>query len=471
MHYLRPTRLRDHLRADAMILGCSTNMKHVISFVGACLGAALFAACGGGNNGLSSSLPTSVAPQIGTRLSQSSAGLPAERMRLRPAYSVLYSFKGRPDDGASPVAGLLNVNGTLYGTTYLGGADCSSNGGCGTVFAITPSGNETVLHNFGGLGDGTGPRARLINVNGTLYSTTQYAGGSGCSGYGCGTVFSTTTSGKETVLYSFGGGSGDGANPGAGLIHVNRTLYGTTQFGGSGSCSYSGHSGCGTVFAMSTNGKERVLHSFVGGKREGKFPYAALINFNGTLYGTTYNGGGNNRGTVFKIALSGSETVLHSFKGGTEDGANPYAGLINVNGTLYGTTLQGGANCNVSAGCGTVFAITSSGKQTVLHRFAGPPGDGEEPYAGLININGTLYGTTAEGGSGTGARCMVENQLLGCGTVFAITTSGVETVLHSFKGRDGVAPIAGLLNVNGTLYGTTIRGGANNEGTIFSLSP
>jgi uncharacterized repeat protein (TIGR03803 family) len=152
---------------------------------------------------------------------------------------------------------------------------------------------------------------------------------------------------------------------------------------------------------------------------------------------------------------SGKETVLHTVDGSSGDGYAPYAGLINVNGTLYGTTVQGGAYCTL--GCGTVFSITTSGTETVLHSFG--PGDGEYPYAGLIDVNGTLYGTTLEGGAGAG-------------TIFSITPSGTEKVLYGFAGEpNGFEPYAGLINVKGTLYGTTAAGGVDGDGTVFSLSP
>ena len=155
--------------------------------------------------------------------------------------------------------------------------------------------------------------------------------------------------------------------------------------------------------------------------------------------------------------------MLHSFGPyGSEDGVYPTAGLIDVNGTLYGTTGGGGASCSSSGGCGTVFSVTTSGKETVLYSFAGEP-DGEFPVAGLLNVKGTLYGTTADGG----ARCSPR----GCGTVFAITLSGAETVLHTFRRIDGEYPAASLIDVNGTLYGTTVYGGADGGGTVFSLSP
>ena len=403
-----------------------------------CATVAILAGCGGGS---------------GTPLSPSTAGLTAERRHARPAYSVLYSFKGYSDDGALPVAALINVNGTLYGTTSNGGAN-----GLGTVFAIT-SGKETVLHSFGAQGDGALPHASLINVKGTLYGTT-FEGGANCSASGgCGTVFKITTSGAETVLHSFGK-KRDGGYAGAGLINVKGTLYGTTIGGGA--------TGYGTVFAITTSGKETVLHSFGVGSLDGVFP-AGLINVKGTLYGTTYEGGAS-YGTVFSITTSGTATVLYSFAGGSGDGAFPNAGLLDVKGTLYGTTTYGGTGSCLDgrgSGCGTVFSITTSGTETVLYSFQGGSGDGKDPGAALLNVKGSLYGTT---GSGGGDRCAKHQ---GCGTVFAITTSGAETVLYSFKGGsgDGKDPLAGLINVNDMLYGTTRVGGAYGYGTVFSLSP
>jgi uncharacterized repeat protein (TIGR03803 family) len=217
-----------------------------------------------------------------------------------------------------------------------------------------------------------------------------------------------------------------------------------------------GANGDGTVFKITTSGTETVLHNFPTGSRDGYFPYAGLLDIKGTLYSTTYTGGENYFGTVFSITTSGAETVLYSFKGAPGDGLFPYAGLLNAKGTLYGATYEGGANYD-----GTVFSITTSGAETVLYSFKGGSGDGEDPEAGLINVKGTLYGTTYEGGGAAGG-----------GTVFAVTTSGKETLLHSFTGSgDGEYPIAGLIDVSGTLYGTTPAGGANDGGTVFALSP
>ena len=140
------------------------------------------------------------------------------------------------------------------------------------------------------------------------------------------------------------------------------------------------------------------------------------------------------------------------------------AQLLDINGTVYGTTKYGGANNR-----GTVFSITTSGTETVLHSFGGA-GDGVFPYGGLINVDGTLYGTTSNGGS---ISCGVRyGDIHGCGTVFKMTTFGRERVLHSFGGiGDGKYPYGGLLNVHRTLYGTTTAGGSRDAGTVFSIAP
>ena len=253
------------------------------------------------------------------------------------------------------------------------------------------------------------------------------------------------------MLYAFKGGT-DGANPTAGLLNMKGTLYGTTRSGGGGKCSTSGASGCGTVYSISTTGKEKVLYHFAG--PDGEFPTASLIELKGRLYGTTYwGGGGFGYGTVFSITTSGREHVIHSFQG-DPDGAQPDASLIKVKGMLYGTTEYGGAQ-SYQAGLGTVFSITTRGTEHVIHIFR--YGDGEFPTASLINVKGTLYGTTYGGGTHYG------------GTVFSITTSGTEHVIHSFDGGLAHGPQAGVIDVEGTLYGTTFWAGTYNDGTVFAL--
>lgn len=255
------------------------------------------------------------------------------------AEATVYSFCGKPKckDGIYPDAAFIEAKGRLYSITNAGGAYKG-----GTVFLIDPKTHaEKVLHSFGRAYDGRAPTATLISVNDTLYGTTSLGGAS----YNAGTVFSLDpATGAETMLHGFGSGQ-DGVNPYAGLLAANGMLYGTTWLGGA--------RGKGTVFAIDPDtGSETVLHSFGSGS-DGTMPYAALINVNGMLYGTTSYGGANDQGTVFAIDPStGDESVAYSFLGGS-DGANPYAGLIDVKGTLYGTTQGGGAY-----GYGTVFALT-----------------------------------------------------------------------------------------------------------------
>ena len=139
------------------------------------------------------------------------------------------------------------------------------------------------------------------------------------------------------------------------------TLYGTTSTGGAGGPAVLNKgAGCGTVFSVTPSGVESIVYSFGAAANDADYPLAGLINVNGALYGTTYLGGVlTATGTVFSVTPGGVETVVYSFKGGS-DGAGPQAGSINVGGTLYGTTTtgggQGGTSC--SGGCGTVFAIT-----------------------------------------------------------------------------------------------------------------
>lgn len=351
------------------------------------------------------------------------------------AYNVLHRFGGT--DGAQLDSGLIEVNRLLYGTTSRGGAYDR-----GTFYSMTSAGYEKVLYHFGKGSDGAKPKAGPIVVNGTFFGTTRDGGSSNS-----GTVYSMKVLvrgiGVEKILHSFTGYPSDGAGPVGGLVNVNGTLYGTTYTGGS--------SGNGTVFRITTDGKEKVIHSFAGSS-DGSQPYAGLVEVDGTLYGTTQNGGGgcpksnySGCGTVFSIDTTGAEKVLHSFAGGS-DGAYPQASLINVKGTLYGTTPDGGAGCSSSDGCGTVYSISTAGTETILHRFTDK--DGASPIAGLTDGNGTLFGATSGGGSN------------GDGVIYSITTAGVEKSLHDFRTTDdGWLPNAAPIDVNGMLYGTTEYGG------------
>jgi uncharacterized repeat protein (TIGR03803 family) len=357
-------------------------------------------------------------------------------------YGLVYSFCGQQNcvDGDNPRASLLEVNNILYGTTAEGGAH-----GDGTVFSFDPTtGIETALHSFGAGADGQQPFADLVELNGALYGTTV-AGGK----YGYGTVFSLDpVSGAEAVLHSFGK-HGDGQNPYADLQNVKGTLYGTTAYGGAAQD--------GIIFSLDPKtGRETVLHSF-GKHADGQRPYAGLLNVNGMLYGTTVFGGARGVGTIFSFdPTSGAETILYDFRNGA-DGRYPFAGLLDVGGTIYGDTVNGG-----TYGYGAAYSFDpATDVETILHAFGGS-GDGQYPYAQLIELNGTLYGTTYDGG-GT----------FGWGIAYSLDPkTGNETILYNFGApADSALPFAGLVNVNGTLYGVAATGGADGGGTVYSLTP
>jgi uncharacterized repeat protein (TIGR03803 family) len=209
-------------------------------------------------------------------------------------------------------------------------------------------------------------------------------------------------SGRVSIVYTFKGDK-DAGTPQGGLLFYKGNFYGTSSAGGSYACYFS--YGCGTVFEISPSGHETILHVFQGAWTDGALPQAGLVALNGVLYGTTLSGGSMNCGltyylpcgTVFAVTLSGHEKIIHNFAGGT-DGAYPNQ-LTVVGGTLYGTTEIGGAGCNDGFGCGTVFALTPSGQETIVHSFAGTPEDGDDPTSAPIEAGGTLYGTTAAGGT------------------------------------------------------------------------
>jgi uncharacterized repeat protein (TIGR03803 family) len=394
-------------------------------------------------------------------------------------YKTLYRFKGGK---TGPFAGLIiDKTGNLYGTTLQGGTY-----GYGTVFQLTthPGGGwtERVLHSFNNDGhDGVSSYAGLISdKEGNLYGTTYYGGNGACSSGqfpGCGTVFKLTprVSGKwqETVIYNFTAGS-DGAFPAAALtFDADGNLFGTTASGGLGSCNLGGYVGCGTVFELTpSNGgwTETVLHSF-GGGTDGQFLEGGVVEDKaGNFYGTTEEGGGSgcSCGTIFKLALSNgvwAKTLLYTFTGGADGGypiGNP---IFDSAGNLYGVTLQG-----ASHGIGTVFELMQSSggwTETVLHTFCSRTNcdDGSLPFAGpIFGQAGNLYGTTRSGGSG------------GFGVVFKLapTSNGEwnEIVLHNFLNHPGAEPYAGLIfDAAGNLYGTTAGDAVTTFGSVFEITP
>ncbi len=385
---------------------------------------------------------------------------------MAQTFTILHSFtatSGSPStnsDGAVP-NGLILSNNILYGTAAGGGSS-----GAGTVFAFNADGTGfTNLHSFTATSvtfphtnsEGANPNAGLMLSNYTLYGTTP-AGGS----WGEGAVFKLNTDGTGfTNLHSFTAEAkngaiytnSDGVLPFAGLILSSNILYGTAYQGGTG--------GFGTVFKVNTDGGGfMTLHNFTLLPDGGDLLAGLLLSGN-ALFGAASSGGSSRYyGTVFAVNTDGSGfTNLNNFT--SSDGAGPN-GLLLTGNTLYGTAQQGG-----SSGFGAVFRVNTDGSGfTNFYNFTGGS-DGANPYAGLILSNNTLYGTAAHGGSPTN------------GTVFKVNTDGTGfTTLHSFTptsgsastNDDGANPITGLILSGNTLYGTAGRGGNSGKGTVFSLS-
>jgi uncharacterized repeat protein (TIGR03803 family) len=412
--------------------------------------------------------------------------------------TVLYTFAG-VNDGTNPFYGLItDASGSLYGTTYYGGnSPCSL--GCGAVFQLTPNGSswtETVLYRFQGplQGDGAYPNSGLVmDANGALYGNTYAGGKDGQHNFG--DVFKLTPPVKkgdpwtESVLYNFT--QADGYGPYDSLIFDKAgNLYGTTR--------YFGLNGGGMVFKLSPPRKqggawtEKVLHSF-GKTGDGSGPIAGLVFKNGSLYGTTLQGGTGTGscgpcGTVFKLTppqMKGgawTETILHSFTG-AQDGGLPQAALtFDSAGALYGTTSLGGSNGCYSGTCGVVFKLSppvkegGAWKEKVLYKFPGGTAGGASIARLIFDSKGALYGMASQGGS---PNCQ---QGSGCGTVFKLTPPGTkgkawkEKTLYAFTGTtDGALPGFGaLLRIKGALYGTTINGGPSTYpfyGVVYKIVP
>ncbi|MGC9950923.1 MAG: choice-of-anchor tandem repeat GloVer-containing protein [Bryobacteraceae bacterium] len=411
---------------------------------------------------------------------------PYSAAQTPPAVTTLYTFTGQNGDGASPNGGVVpGPKGALYGTTEFGGssAACLTNG-CGTVFALEPSGPgggtwiESILHNFTSSDGATPDAGVVIGQGGVLYGTTYAGGAYGC--YDCGTVFElvppaaalATPGGTwtEDVLHSFGG-PGDASGPQTGLVvGGNGALYGTTLGPGGG-----------TVFELrppSASGgawTEIILHTFTSGHGDGVTPSGTIaLGANRALYGATLVGGAYGQGTVFELSPPATragpwkETVLYSFTGGG-DGANPYAGVVlGAHGAIYGTTQEGGGTGN-----GVVFELTppaapgGAWTESVLYNFcsAFDCSDGYVPYASLLFAQGTLYGDTYMGGA--------SNE----GALFELQPPPVPgeawtyTVLYSFTLVHGAFPSGPLfMDKDGEIYGTTFSGW-DGPGTVFKLTP
>lgn len=405
---------------------------------------------------------------VGFVLTLTSFLLPVSAFGARQ--KTLYSFAGGTD-GSYPVAGVvLDSSGNLYGVTNSGGnQECVSSlsTGCGTVFELTPGKNgtwaESVLRVFSQSADGGNPAAPVIlDPNGNLYGTTQYYGP-----FSNGVLWQLAASSggtwKENILHMFHGGR-DGFWCFGLTFDSHGHLVGTTYAGGPDDD--------GLVFRLELRGhgkwKDIVLHDFTGG-HDGSSPSDAVtFGADGKIYGTTYEGGPHLTGTVFEMQHSAgwTEKPIYTFQGlpfgKNTDGTNPTSGVIfDRAGNLYGTTDYGG-----SAGVGTVYELVPDGKgnwaESVLYTFTDGK-DGGHPNGLIMDSAGNLYGST--GGHNT------------FGSVFKLSPgSGGKwkfTVLYDFKGgKDGANPSGALvLDAHGNLYGTTTFGGSNNLGAVFEITP
>ena len=359
-------------------------------------------------------------------------------------------------DGSTPTGLIQGSDGSFYGTTANGGRY-----GQGTFFRVTAAGAETVLYSFvGGSGDGASPEGVIQASDGNFYGATSGGGIGGCQ-FGCGIAFKITPDGAESVLYFFSGAA-DGGDPNGLIQGSDGNFYGTAAYGGVAN-SACGPAGCGVVFRLTPAGVESVLYSFTGGAADGAIAASLIQGKDGNFYGVTAYGGPSNDGTVFKVTAAGAETLLHSFAGGA-DGAVPQTPLAQgSDGNLYGTTPLGGTDAS-----GIVFRITLAGVESVLHAFGGGA-DGAQPFTSVIQgSDGNLYGTTSAGGD---AACPG-----GCGIVFKLTPAGAESALYLFtasanSGGQPPQPASLLQGGDGNFYGTTSAGGQFGQGTLFKLTP
>ena len=362
-----------------------------------------------------------------------------------PAQTVttLYDFAGGKTSGETPwyVTLVQGTNGSLYGTTYNGGAS-----GVGTVFSVTTSGTQTLLYSFkGGTTDGANPTAGLtLGSDGNFYGTTQQ-GGTGSEGV----VFKMTTAGVITILHNFNGTT-DGAFPwGPPILASDGNFYGTASGGGS--------KGNGLVYKITSTGTYTTIYEF--DVTHGFAPIAPPTQgTDGYLYIPVSQGGTSYCGTIVQLTTAGVVNNSYDFPCGS-GGAYPIGQLVQAsNGNFYSTTQDGGTNAE-----GTIYQVTTGLAVTILHSFGATFGDGTFPGAGLLlATDGNYYGSTSDGGTS------------GDGILFNTSTSGTYTDLYSFNNTANLTQMSPLAppvqDTNGTLYGVTEFGGTSNDGTVYSLN-
>jgi uncharacterized repeat protein (TIGR03803 family) len=400
---------------------------------------------------------------------------PATNIFWGPNGALFHGFNvpvnGVNQDGANPAAGLGLSGGVLCGTTLNGGAQ-----GAGTLFYVTLDGtNFNAFRSFSNAPDAGNPEGEL-SVSANAFFGTTFGGGSN----GVGAVFEGQTNGTASVVRSFSRVSADnatnsgGASPTALIALFGNTIYGTTTAGGAAANgTVFSVATNGTSFS--------ILHDFsfldsqAGTNADGALPWGGLVLSGGVLYGTASVGGVGGSGVVFSVATNGTNfSVLYSFSpldtltATNADGAIPFGGLVASNGALYGTTFAGGEN-----GRGTVFSIQTNGSGfAVLHHFAASDpvtatnSEGASPAATLILSGNVLYGAASAGGTGA------------AGSVFAVNTiDGQFSALHSFGALastgtniDGAFPVSPVMRLGNSLYGTAFTGGPGGAGVVFVVA-
>jgi uncharacterized repeat protein (TIGR03803 family) len=306
--------------------------------------------------------------------------------------SIAFAFDG--NNGSEPGGALtLDGNGNVYGIAQGGGE-----AGCGVLFEIPAEGSESTFLNFGSTNVCNPNGGVELNSQGDFYGISEFQGTSGA-----GQIYQISPSGAFASLYNFMN-SPDGALPMATPLLSNAgNFFGTTAFGGVDACSAL-QEGCGVVYEYSSL-SESILYSFTNYGTDGSFPMGSLVmDAKGNLYGTTYAGGLADLGIVFALSPPAKQgegwkrTTLHQFSGGS-DGAHPGGGLVmDSQGNIYGTTYQGIGKTKY----GTVFKFSTTPPRqfTTLYTFAGPPNEGAYPAGVLaLDAQGNLYGITQGGGN------------------------------------------------------------------------
>jgi uncharacterized repeat protein (TIGR03803 family) len=364
-------------------------------------------------------------------------------------FSVLYEFGSRSGDPTAPYGFVAQGrDGSLYSTSFNGGANGGTNGGDGAVFKITPAGQERVLYSFcsqTNCSDGESPQSGL-----TLRADGHFLGAASTGGsQGFGTIFDISPTGSLTTLYNFTGGKDGGFPAWPPILGTDGTFYGTTP-------NFGAPSGCGTIYGIA-GGVFSLLHQFDGS--QGCNPNTLVLATDGSFYGTTVAGGTTGNGVFFRVTVRPGKstlvTVLYNFDGLTL--ANPQGPLVQgSDGNFYGTTVE---TRNLSS---EIFKITPSGVPSILHTMSQT--DGTDLFTGLVQAtDGNFYGAATRGGNTTVAPC----NPAGCGTLFQVTPAGGFSVLYTFDFTTGAGPSTPVQHTNGLLYGDTGGGGINSRTGVF----